>query len=88
MAWAASRPRAAWSAYARTCLTVGVRRDDELPQRLALEKLGDDVGRAVVGAHVEDGENVRVVQGGDGAGLTLEKARRRVARRSLARGAP
>jgi hypothetical protein len=45
---------------------------DEGSQRLAFEQLGDDVGGAVVHAHVEDGQDIRVVQGGDGTGLPLE----------------
>ena len=39
-----------------------------------LEKLGDDVGSAVVCADVVDGEDVGVVQSGDGPGLLLEAA--------------
>ena len=41
-------------------------------QRLAFEQLGDDVGGAVVHADVEDGQDVRVVQRGDGTGFALE----------------
>ena len=44
------------------------------PQGLAFEQLRDDVGGTVVGPHVVDGENVRVVQGTGGAGLLLEAA--------------
>ena len=46
---------------------------DELSQRLPFEKLGDDVGCPLVGPHVVDGEDVRVIQGGDGARLALEE---------------
>ena len=35
---------------------------DLLAQRLALEQLGDDVGRTVVGANVEDRQDVRVIE--------------------------
>src|SRR5437870_8485368 len=35
---------------------------EPLAQSLALEELRDNVGRAVVGAEVVDGENIRVVQ--------------------------
>jgi hypothetical protein len=42
------------------------------PEALALEQLRDDVRGAIVGADVVKGEDVRVVQGGDGAGLELE----------------
>ena len=41
-----------------------------------IEKLGDDVGHALLGAHVEDGEDVRVVQPARGLGLELEAAPR------------
>jgi hypothetical protein len=62
LAWAASRPRAAWSPSR-----------DELPEVLAFEELGDDVRGALVRAHVEDRQDVRVVEGGNGAGLALEE---------------
>jgi hypothetical protein len=45
---------------------------EKLPQRLALEKLGDNVRGAVVRADVEDGQDVRVVERGDCPGLALE----------------
>ncbi len=41
-------------------------------ERLALEELGHDIGLIVVDADVMDGEEVGVVEGGGGAGLTLE----------------
>ncbi len=44
----------------------------ELPQRLALQQLRHDVRHALVRAHVEDGQDVRVTQSGDGTGLALE----------------
>ena len=47
---------------------------DELPQILALEKLGDDVGDAFVRSHVVNGEDVGVVEGGDGPRLPFEEA--------------
>jgi hypothetical protein len=43
-----------------------------LPQRLALEQLRDDVRHALVRTDIEDREDVRVTQGGDGASLALE----------------
>ena len=45
-----------------------------LPQRLALEQLEYDEGRAVLRAHVVQGEDVGVVEGRDGSGLVLEAA--------------
>ena len=47
---------------------------DRLAQRVSLEQLGDDVGSPVVGADVEDDQDVGVVQGAGGAGLELEPA--------------
>jgi hypothetical protein len=47
---------------------------DELPEVLTLQKLRDDVGRALVRAHVVDGEDVRMVERGDGTSLALEQA--------------
>ena len=47
---------------------------EPLAQGLALEQLEDDVVDTLVGADVVDGEDVGVVQGGDGAGLALEAA--------------
>ena len=41
-------------------------------QRLALEQLHDHEGRALVGAEVEDGADVGVVQRPGGAGFLLE----------------
>ena len=41
-------------------------------ERLALEELGHDVGLIVVDADVVDGEEVGMIEGGGGAGLTLE----------------
>ena len=43
-------------------------------QRLALQQLRDDVGRAVVLAGVVDGDDVGVVEGAGGFGLVLEAA--------------
>ena len=45
---------------------------DEGSQRLAFEEFRDHVRGAFVRAHVEDGQDIRVVQCGDGAGLALE----------------
>ncbi len=44
----------------------------QLPQRLAVQKLRDDVRHALVRAHVEDRQDVRVAEGGDGPRLALE----------------
>src|ERR1700722_13084654 len=41
---------------------------------MPLEKFRDEVGRAVVFANVVDGEDVWMVQRGDGAGFLLEAA--------------
>ena len=46
-----------------------------LAQGFALEEFGDDVGRAVAGADVEDGQNVGMVQGGGGEGFLFEAAK-------------
>ena len=43
-------------------------------ERLALQELEDDVRDAAFAAHVEDGEDVRMVQGGDGPGFLLKAA--------------
>ncbi len=43
-------------------------------QGLTLQKLEDDVGYALLRANVEDGEDVRVIQGGDSPRLALEPA--------------
>jgi hypothetical protein len=68
---------------AEDLLSGGGAAGDELAQRIALEELGDDVGSAVVGPRVVDGENVGVVQGGDGAGLALEESEARGVGRHL-----
>ncbi len=47
---------------------------EHLAERAALEELGDEVGGAVVGADVEEGEDVGVVEGAGEAGLLLEAA--------------
>jgi hypothetical protein len=57
----------------------GFARDDRsalqpLPQRLALEQLEHGVARPVVSAEIVDGEDVGVIEGGDGASLPLEAA--------------
>src|SRR5687767_5330762 len=44
----------------------------ELAEAVAFEKLGDEVGAAVSMADVVNGEDVRVVECGDRAGLLLE----------------
>ncbi len=50
-----------------------------LPQRLALEQLGDEIGRALVVPDVVDGEHVGVVEDTRGARFVLEAmAARRV----------
>ena len=43
-----------------------------LAQRLAFQQLRDQIGRALVVAHVVDGQDVRVVEKAGGAGLLLE----------------
>ena len=45
---------------------------EDLAERAALEELGDEVGSALVLAHVEDGEDVRVVERAGEASLLLE----------------
>ena len=45
---------------------------ETLAQRLARQQLGDRVGDAVVGTEIVDGEDVRVIELGDGLGLALE----------------
>ncbi len=47
---------------------------EAVPERLALEELGDEVGDAVVAPDVEDGEDVRVVEPPDRLHLDLEPA--------------
>ena len=47
---------------------------DARAQRIALEQLGDDVGRAVVGADVVHAEDVGVIERADRARLLLEAA--------------
>ena len=47
---------------------------EPLPQRLAVEQLGDDLGPAVIGAYVMNDEDVGVVEGGDDARFLLEAA--------------
>ena len=44
----------------------------ERPQGRAVEKLGDEVGRLLVSADVEEGEEVRMVQRARGACFALE----------------
>ena len=47
---------------------------EPVPERLALEELGDEVGDAVVAPDVEDGEDVRVAEPPDRLHLDLEPA--------------
>jgi len=43
-----------------------------LPERLALEKLGDDVGSALKGADVMNGQDVRMIERSNRPRLVLE----------------
>ena len=45
---------------------------DPLAQGQAVDHLGDDEMQVALLAHVEDGENVRVVEGGGGPDFALE----------------
>ena len=45
-----------------------------LPQRLAFQQLGDDVGDLALGADVEDGQDVGVVQRAGGPGFEVQAA--------------
>jgi hypothetical protein len=56
---------------------------EDRAQRLAIEQLGHQI-RAVAGADVEDGDDVRVGERGNGASLLLEAMEpRRIARHGL-----
>jgi hypothetical protein len=49
---------------------------DPLPQAFAFEELHGRVHDAVFGAEIEDGQDVRMREGGDGLGLALEPRER------------
>jgi hypothetical protein len=44
-------------------------------QRFAAERFGDEIGRAFVGAELEDGDDVGMIERGGGAGFLFERRR-------------
>ena len=70
--WAAARPPC-YLDTARASLADGQARGPEaLPQGHALEKLGHEIGGALVLTDLVDCENVWMIQSARGAGLLLE----------------
>ena len=72
--WAAARPRAIWTASSTDLRAPSEPRGHAVAERLALQQLGDDVGRAVVLPGVVDGDDVGMVEDAGGPGLLLEAA--------------
>ena len=72
LSWAAASPAAISAADLDRAARRQRARREPLPQGLALEELRDEVGRAVVGAHVVHDEDARVVEGAGRPRLLLE----------------
>ena len=74
LSWAAARPLAIWTASSMALRGGQAGGGNAFAEGFAFEEFGDDVVGAVGLADVVDGDDVGMIEGGDGAGFLFEAA--------------